>query len=336
MIFLKGSGLNDDVFKGSQAPIEKFLLESEATAMREHNILEDIFNVVPTEDWAIKFTGMTGKGLFTDTGENGAYPETDQQQGYSKTIEDTTWKSSFKVSKEMIEDAKIVDIRREASNFVASYYRTRSQFAAAMLNGATGTSYTFGSKSYANTCQDGLAMFTTAHTYKTVSGTWSNYFNAGFSYDNLCRVEELMQKFRNDDGEYADIQPDTIIIPNNARIKRLVADAIWTNGDQRPGTADHSYNYQAGRWNVITWNYLSNPSTITAGYDCWYLMDSRYNKMCNGLVFSDRLPLEVKSWVDENTDANIWGGRARFNVGAVEPRAIAFCAAGLGSSIAET
>jgi hypothetical protein len=335
MIFLKNSALNDDVFKGSQAPIKKFLLDSEATAKREHNVMETIFNVMDVDDWATKFTGLTSKGNFSDVGENGAYPTTDQQQGYSKQIEDTTWKSSFKVSKEMLEDAKIMDIRKEASNFVASYYRTRSQYAAAILNNGVSTTMTYQSKVYDITCNDTLALFSTAHTYKVSAGTFSNYFNAGFSYDNLCRVEELMQKFKDDNGNYMDIQPDTIIIPNNARIKRLVADAVWTKGDERPGTADNSYNYQAGRWNIVTWNYLANPATITTGYDGWYLMDSRYNSM-EGLMFCDRLPMEVKSWVDENTDCNLWGGRARFAAAPVNPRAIAFCAAGLGSSIAES
>lgn len=335
MIFLKSSALNDDVYKGSQAPIKKFLMDTEATAMKEHNVMETIFNVIPTSDWATKFTSMTGKGIFEPTGENGAYSDTSQQQGYSKQIEDMTWKSQFKVSKEMIEDAKMLDIRKMASHFVTSYYRTRSQYAAAVLNSGTATSLSFGGKNFDIKCNDGLALFSESHTYKVSSGTWTNYYNAGFSYDNLCRVEELMQKWKNDDGEYCDIQPDTIIIPNNARIKRLVADAVWTKGDERPGTADHSFNYQAGRWNIVTWNYLSNTSSITSGYDTWYLMDSRYNAL-EGLTFCDRIPLEVKSHVDENTDANIWGGRARFAASAVNPRAIALCAAGLGTSIAES
>jgi hypothetical protein len=334
MIFLKSSALNDDVFKGSQAPIKKFLMDTEKTAKAEHDVMETIFNVLDVNDWATKFTSMTSKGLFEDVGENGAYPETSQQQGYAKQIEDTTWKSQFKVSKEMIEDAKMLDIRKMASNFTSSYYRTRSQYAAAILNNGASTTMTFQSKSYDITCNDSLALFTTAHTYKVATGTWTNYYNAGFSYDNLCRVEELMQKWTDDDGNYMDIQPDTIIIPNNARIKRLVADALWTKGDERPGTSDHSYNYQAGRWNIITWNYLTNPATITSGYDVFYLLDSRYNAL-EGLMFCDRIPLEVKSYVDDNTDANIWAGRARFAAAPVSPRAIACCAAGLGSSIAE-
>lgn len=335
MIFLKSSALNDDVFGKSQNPIKKFLLESEATAKKEHAVLEEIFTMFPATEWSSKFSSMTSKGDFEAVGENGTYPETEQQVGYSKVIEDDTWKSSFKVSLEMIEDAKMFDIRKEASNFTASYYRTRSKFGASVINNGASTSMTFGGKTFDITCNDTLALFSSSHTYKVTSGTWSNYFNAGFSYDNLCRVEELMQKFTDDNGNYMDIQPDTIIIPNNARIKRLVADALWTKGDERPGTSDHSFNYQAGRWKIITWNYLTNPSTITSGYDVWYLLDSRYNAM-NGLMFCDRKPLSVKSYVDENTDANIWAGRARFAAAPVDPRAIVRCAAGLGSSIAES
>lgn len=268
--------------------------------------------------------------------ENGTYTDTEEQVGYSKTIEDTTWKSRFKVSKEMIEDAKIFDVKKRAANFMASYYRTRSQFGAAILNNGASTTMSFNGTSYDISCNDSLALFSTAHTSITGgTGTQSNYFNAGFTYENLCRVEELMQKMTDDNGNYMDINPDTIIIPNNARIKRLVADALWTAGDQRPGTADHSYNYQAGRWNIITWNYLTNPSGITSGYDCWYVMDSKYNEM-DGLMFCDRVPLEIKSYIDNDTDANIWAGRARFNAAPVSPKGIALCAAGLGSSIAES
>jgi hypothetical protein len=246
-----------------------------------------------------------------------------------------TWKSQFKVSKEMIEDAKMFDIRKEAINFVASYYRTRSKFAASVLNNGASTTMNFGGKTFTISGNDSLALFSTAHTSATGNtATQSNYFNAGFSYDNLCRVEELMQKLKNDNGDYEDIQPDTIIIPNNARIKRLVADALWTKGDERPLTADHSFNYQAGRWNVITWNYLANPASISSGYDCFYLMDSKRAAL-DGLMFINRVPLEVKSYVDENTDANIFAGRSRFSASPVNFRSISLCAAGLGSSIAE-
>lgn len=337
MIFLKSSALNDDVFGKSQYPIKKFLMDNEAAEANAHAIMEQIFDVMPVDDFATKFSGLTSRGNFQDVGENGTYPETEEQVGYSKVIEDTTWKSEFKVSKEMIEDAKMYDIRKRAAQFTRSYYRTRGQYAANILNNGASATMSFQSKTYNIACNDGLSLFNTAHTSITGgTGTQSNYFNAGFSYDNLCKVEELMNYFTDDNGMRIDVQPDTIIIPNKARIRRLIEDALNTNNGGRPGTADNSGNYQLGRWNIIVWDYLSNPTGVTSGYDVWYVMDSRYNKIdSTTLAFCDRLPLEVKSYVDDKTDANIWAGRARFAAAPVDWRGIAMCAAGLGSSIAD-
>ena len=336
MIFLKSSALNDDIFGKSQYPIKKFLMESEEAEANAHKVIDMIFDVMPVDDFATKFSGLTSRGNFEDVGENGTYPETEEQVGYTKVIEDTTWKSSFKVSEEMIDDAKMYDVRKKASKFTRSFQRTRNQYGAAILNNGASTTMSFQSKTYNIACNDTLALFSTAHTSITGgASTQSNYFNAGFSYDNLCRVEELMNKFVGDNGEFLDIQPDTIIVPNNSRILKLIEDALNTSNGGRPGTADNSGNYQLGRWNIIKWNYLTNPSTITSGYDVFYVMDSRYNKVdSTTLAWCDRKPLTVKSYIDEATDANIWAGRARFAAAPVDWRGIAMCAAGLGSSIA--
>jgi hypothetical protein len=336
-IFTKGAGLADSVFGKSQDPIKKFITETENVAKKE-SVLEDIFNVIPIETYAAKFGSMTGDDDFEATGEAGEYPESSRVEGFSRTIEPDTWKSMRKVSEEMIDDATMFSIKQLMSDFAPAWYRSREKFGSSILNAGNATSMTFGknSKNFNIAGADTLALFSTAHTRATgarATSTQSNYFDATFSYDNLCRVEELMQKFTDDDGEYMGIQPDTIIIPNNARIKRLVADAIWTKGDEHPGQVDHGANYQAGRWNVITWNYLTNFSGITAGTDIFLLMDSRRNKI-DGLMWCDRKPLTIKSFIDEYTDVNIWAGRGRYSAAPINWRALAACAPGLGSSIA--
>jgi len=338
MIFLKSSALNDDVYGKSQYPIKKFLMDNDAAEKNAHRVLEMVFDIMPVTDFATKFSGLTSRGNFRDVGENGAYPETEEQVSYTRVIEDTVWKSEFKVSKEMIDDAKMYDVKKRASSFTRSYYRTRNMYGAAIINNGAATTMSFQSKTYNIACNDSLALFSTAHTSITGgTSTQSNYFNAGFSYDNLFRAEELMNKFVGDNGEYLDIQPDTIIIPNNARIRRLVEDALNTNNGGRPNTGDNSGNYQLGRWNIIVWNYLTNPASITSGYDVWYLMDSRYNNTdSTTLAFCDRKELEVKSYIDQKTDANIWGGYSRFAAAPVDWRGMVRCSAGLGSSIAES
>lgn len=331
MIFLKSSGLQDSVYGKSQDPIKMFLTKDDEQAKKNSQV-ENIFNVVPITTYAAKFGYLTAKGDLEPVGEGGAYPELSQQEGYSNTIEPDTFKAKFVVTEEMIEDATMFDVKQVASDFVPSYYRSREKFGSSILNNGNAATMTFKNKVYPINTADGAALFSTAHTSKT-GGTanQSNYFNMGFSYDNLCRSEEAMQKFTDDDGNLIDIQPDTIIIPNNARIKKLVADAVW--GDKgKPDTANNSFNYQAGRWHVITWNYLLNFTGITAGYDMFMLMDSKRNNI-DGLIWTDRVDLSVRSWVDNNTGNNEWGGRARFGAKPINWRSISVGAAGLGTTL---
>ena len=78
-----------------------------------------------------------------------------------------------------------------------------------------------------------------------------------------------------------------------------------------PATSNNAFNYQYGRWTVIVWPYLNQ--FITASTAPWILLDSKYNENYGGAVWNDRIQLAVRSTIDENTDANVWRGRSRFN-----------------------
>ena len=106
VIFSQGSGLNDSIFGKSQAPI-KAIIEQGVEAFREQSMIDKIFYMDKTSNFAEVYTSETSLGDFADVGENGVYPETGMQEGYSITIEPTTWKSSFAATQEMVEDAKI-------------------------------------------------------------------------------------------------------------------------------------------------------------------------------------------------------------------------------------
>lgn len=266
--------------------------------------------------------------------ENGEYPESDFQEGYSKVIEPDEWKLKFSVTQTMIEDIKMGKVRSKAHGFMLSYHRGREKFGLGILNNGQSTSMTFGpnSKSFNIACADGLALFSGVHTSKTGgTGTQSNYFNNAFSFDALCYGEEKMQKLTDDDGNILNIQPDTIVIPSNARIKKQVFDAIGAP-EGLPGTANNGFNFQYGRWNIIMSPYLNNTSGITTGTDTWYLMDSTYNDVYGGLIFLDRVKLSVRSYVDENTDANIFKGRARWIAAPNNWRCIAKFNPGVGTT----
>lgn len=320
IIFSEGSGVADSVFGKSQAPI-RLMLEKRGEAFEANSALPRLFAIEKSTKYAEKFTTMTAMDDFQPAGENGAYPLTGFQEGFSKVIEHMTWKNSFAISKEMMDDAQAINLRKRPESFLATYYRTRENLGAAFFGAAiTGaTTANVGGKAFNAAGADGQAILSKTHPAKMTKGTQSNMFSDAFSVDALAAVESEMQNFTGDNGELLDVAPDTIVIPNIYSLKKSVFEVI--GADKDPATANNGFNYTFGRWNVVVWNYLNK--YITANTQPWLLLDSEYNKRYIGAVILDREPLSVDSDIDKNTDANVWRGRARFGVGFNDWRFVA-------------
>lgn len=328
--FTEGSGVNNSVFGKSQEPIKMFL-EKRGEEFEATSVLPEIFLMETSKHFGEKLTTMTAMNGFQPVGENGAYPVDGMQEGYSKFLEHMTWKNSFSLSKEIIDDATAMDLRKQPQGFITSFYRTREKYGAALLGNAVqgNASMTFGGKSFACTAADGQNLFYASHPSKVSGGTQCNLFSDAFSADALAALECKMNGFKGDNDELLDVAPDTIIIPNEYALKQAVFAAI--GADKDPATANNGFNFQFGRWNVIVWNYMDAyiGSTNTQP---WILMDSKYNKEYGGGVWFDRETLSVRSTIDENTDANVWRGRARFVAGFNDWRA--FAVAGISGATA--
>ena len=312
IVFTEGSGLQDSIYGKSQAPIRMFI-EKKAEAFEAESVIKQIFAMGTSKHWAEKYTSMTAMEGFQPVGENGAYPVDGMQEGFDKTLVHETWKNSFSVSREIIEDSNLIDLKQKPSAFITSFHRTREKFGAALLGGAVSGSgaITFNGKKFDTKAADGKNLFAKDHPAKVKGAGQSNLFADAFSVDALAALECAMQNFKGDNGEILDVAPNTIVIPNDYALKRDVFAAI--GADKDPNTANNGFNFQFGRWNVIVWNYLNQ--FITSGTKPWLLMDSKYNDENGGAVWLDRTALEVRSTIDENTDANVWRGYARFTAG---------------------
>ncbi len=308
--FSENSELNNSVFGKCQAPIRMFL-EKRGEQFEQESVIKQLFLMGSSENYGDLLTSMTAMEGFYPVGENGAYPSDGMQEGYQKMIIYETWKDEFKVSKEMIEDGKLLDMKKQPAAFIQGYHRTREQFGACLFGSAIkgSKSAAFRGKKFDITCADGSALFSTAHKPKVKGAVQTNLFSDEFSVDALGRAESAMHLQRGDDDNILDVAPNTILIPENADLKKAVFAAI--GADQDPVTANNAFNYQYGRWNVIVWSYLNQ--FITAGTKPWILLDSKYNETYGGAVWNDRVKLEVSSYIDRGTDANVWHGRSRFN-----------------------
>ena len=310
--FSEGSGLQDSIFGKSQAPIRLFI-EKRGEAFEQESMLQNLFMVTDSTNFGEKLSTLTAMDGFMPVGENGAYPVDGMQEGYAKFLEHMTWKDSFSLSREIVDDSKVMDLKKKPAAFVTGYYRTRERFGAALLGSAIASSskVSFHGKDFDCTAADGKKLFATDHPAKVKGKAQSNLFSDAFSDDALAAVETAMQNFRGDNGEILDVAPDTILIPNLYALKKSVFEAI--GADKDPNTSNNGFNYLFGRWNVIVWPYLNK--YLADGTAPWVLLDSRYNNEYGGAVWIDRTNLEVRSRIDDNTDANVWQGYARFIAG---------------------
>ena len=104
--FSEGSGLNDSIYGKCQAPIRMFL-EQRGEQFEQQSVIKDLFLMGTSDNYGDMMTTMTAMDGFQPVGENGAYPADGMQEGYNKMLIYETWKDSFSVSREMIEDGKL-------------------------------------------------------------------------------------------------------------------------------------------------------------------------------------------------------------------------------------
>ena len=321
IVFSKSSGVNDSVYGKADAPIRAFL-EERVRAYKEQSLVEKLFKMVDSDNFGEQFGGMTGMANgFQPVAEGGAYPVDETREGYKKFLENITWKDSFAITEEMMEDNKILDINRiGVRGFIDQFHLTREKYAAQLLIGAVTGETEFRGRSMDCTSNDGVSLFSTAHpSVLDETFTQSNKFAGEFSADTLGKIEVAMQNLKDDNGEILTIAPTTIVIPNDHELKSKVFEVIGS--DKSPETSNNGFNYIYGRWEVIVNPYLNG--LIGEDDKPFFIFDKNYNDNYYGLIFMDRIPLTMHSWVDNNTGNNVWNGRARFVCGANDWREIA-------------
>lgn len=321
IIFSEGSGLNDALYGNWQAPLQAVIMKR-AEAFEQKSLYKKIFKTVNSTHFGESYTGMTSMAGFKPGGENAEAPIDGFQQTYDKLLKNVRWQDTFAISREMIADSMFVEMKRRPEAFVTGFYRTQEEFAACLLGtplDGSSTSVAFGGWTFDCSCADGQPLFDTAHPSKTGGTAQSNNYADALTAETLGELETKMQNFTDDNGKILTVAPNTIIIPNDADTKNAAFKACGSEKD--PITANNSFNYQVGRWNIIVWPYLN--AYVDGGDSPWILFDPDYNELNYGAIWQEREPLEIDSYVDRKTKANVWDGFARFTAGFHDWRAFA-------------
>lgn len=321
MIIRTDEKVNGSLYGASQEPI-KMVMEEECEAFEQKSIAKEIFTEVESDNYSEAFTCVTSIGDFEDVGEGGAYPENSFEEGYKKVIYPKEWKKSFSITQTMVEDGKIIDMKRKSKALIQSSGRTKENFFAALLGGgAYGTSVTLNGRKYDCASADGLSLFNTAHKMKIKGATQSNAFSNTLNADSIGLVETAMQNFCDEDGNVLNVSPNTIIIPNTSAAKKAAITAVAS--ENAPNTANNDVNFQYGKWRILVWTYLNRYLVTSDNPMPYILMDSDFNESAYGAINLKRVELNIKSYIDNKNDNNVWTGRERYGGGFNNWRAFA-------------
>lgn len=349
LIFNIEEAVKNSAFNVLQEPI-KMILENETEAFEKESIIPKVFVMKTSDKYREEYRSTTAMDGFKPTEDMEPAGLSDFEEGYSKQYIFQTWTNAFIVSKQTIEDNQLMSIEPKAMGFIKSYGRTREIYAVNMIGAGLGKT----KPEYKITASSGLGMDTVDGTVEgtkqqyfhnahkpvgyTASGdrnfTQSNKFYANITWDGsdpeleekvmdvIGQVESQMKKYKDDKGNIVPVNPTTIVMSEDYRLSDVLMRGLKSKyGSRMDG---NGVNLQFGKYTLVISPYLSAIDGFEDSDHAIILLDPQRNREGMGLVWFDRVPLQIDSYIDKKSKANVWDGRARFGAGFGDFRAMAY------------
>lgn len=347
VIFNISEALERSAFNVLQEPI-KMLLEGEVEAFEKKSFLPSVFVFRTTDKYQEEYRSSTAMDGFKPTEDLQPAGLSDFDEGYGQIFRTQIWTNAFVVSKQAIEDNQALSINPKALGFIKSYGRTRERFGAAMISGALAGDVTFEGKKF--TCKgmdtvdgtvDGVKQTYFHKEHQPLDGVAGGIEQSNMFYkkidlaavtapEDLIKVvdivETAMRNYRDYKGNILDIRPSRIVAPANKQISSLFYMAFGTPNLSLMG--DNAINPHYNKWDVVITPYLSGLTGFEEKDQAFLMISPDTNRENLGAVWYDRTQLEISSWIDPQSKANVWDGRARYGVGFADFRAIAYVCTG--------
>lgn len=151
---------------------------------------------------------------------------------------------------------------------------------------------------------DGVALCSNSHPYspQKTGSTQGNNDTLSLTKTNVGAVRERMMAFTDDNGNKVAVTPDMILVPPGLEDEAL--EITRSIGD--PDSDTNKINPQSGRFQVVTWHYLSDSNA-------WFMIDSALMK--RSLFWFNREPISVQPMVEDKTVVAHWIAYMRYSYG---------------------
>lgn len=315
---------NSIFFKDLYAPLKSIIIEK-YTEFATTDTFRDVFREVNSDSFAESYSSMTELiGGFEKISEGGIPKIAERKEGYKKFVENFNYANSFVVTRNAIEDNKISGAINGLTLMMRNYWLSRNREGGAFLVNAVKGLNTYLGKTLDITTADGQNLFSTAHPavvdgVAAQSNKYAVVVDNGnyFTSDILAKAETVMQNVKDDNGDFAGLVPDTIIIPNDATLKKQVFGVLGANFI--PETANNAFNYLVGRYNVVVSQHLNG---LIGTDKPFMLLDSNYNSVVDGLIYQNRESLRVRAYTQETSENVVFAGADRHCYSAIDWRQI--------------
>lgn len=330
IVYSASIAANEPMYGKFLHPI-KALIEDESNHLsKQKTILDVLFNVETSNRYAETVMGESDFSTFASKAEGAKAAYDTVQKTFDKTIEHIEFGKTFSITRKMADDAKFgigANIKSKPRKLVRAYHKTKVDIAAQALINAKNASMTYSNDTVDLTTGDKKPLFSNAHTYAlaSMSGkTQSNLFYGDISSDEqkfeiaLNTLANKVRNFKDENGKTMGYVADILIIPCNRPRLEMMAKRVC--GSERTTGSNHNdINTQYGNWTLVildSWEVEEDEIMV---------MSSEANENLLANMFFNRVNLDIRNWIDDETrDWNV-NGYCRMGVGFTTWKHIARC-----------
>lgn len=321
-------------------PIQMFIQNESDEMTKSKGYETTLFKTDTSDNWAEAFVTSDNFGMWGARSEGGVSPVDSMGETMKKVIEHSEYGKGFVITKKMMDDMsnKALGLRANemAKQFVDSYHQTKNYaMVQALANGGKaagdlieGKYILVAGNKIDVTTADNKPLFAKDHVggKEELHGTFnqSNYFyttdktaidkttGSGAIALLLDQLSVIGRNMKDENGRAMGYAYDTVIIPgDNYLLEQLVRRALGS--DRFPGTQINDICTQFGTKNLLVlpeWTSVgeANPHQFM-------LMSSKAKENLHGNQLLERVPMDVKNWIDNPTRSWMWDGYARYGIG---------------------
>lgn len=263
---------------------------------RLREVFEDKFKTLPSMIPQL-YREFPSDSAFEEFYEIGALPDIAEfsgkleyispSPGYYTKIEPKEYAGGVMFERKLLDDKKYSVLDGRSQMLAESAARVKEKLGVRPFAYAHSSAFDFMNS------EEGVALCSSSHSTKSGTSTTNGFNNTGTSaltQTSVAATRLLMRKFRNDISERINIEPDTLIVPDNLADKAM--EIVGT--DKGLYSAEGTINVQKGRFKVIPFLRLDDYDTNN-----WMMVDSSLMKRF--LVWINRINPEPNNTIDFET-----------------------------------